>query len=608
MSSQEREATPTYDVRHLRLLLTEYKNVVMGLRVLSKKLFNRSDAGAPRLALQLRSLQERLSVNQKVIFQLEVNDAYLERLAANLEADAESAEEITEFWGRLNRIRQLLSALGSWTEKAQGRDPYPTATPTIEENGWERQLNRQLLAYEVILGRTMMQSAPLRHNLDIISKCNLRCLTCHQSTSQDFISFDIADAPMEVLLPAIHLADEVNITGVGETLLSRAAGAIVGAYKQAGAYVILQTNGTVSARLSALAPIVDALWLSLDGGTAESYNLIRRWGNYKKLITFLGQLPIEARRKVSLNFVVCKQNITTAEACLKMAVELNFGQVHFQEMTAYLPWHDRMQIDDEERRYFFENFPRWEAEAAEGGVYARCNLTAPSTFPVGARSRLVGMTTQGIDDFTNVPLPKGAATLDPVAISAELDSYKDTKVPASIAEIEQIMPDVEPEVVTAPPQDICGDRYEFYDALVEAQSELSQQMAAGVQLSIPHCLAAFSHLVLNNDGTTRACCSVQASMASVYEQRFAEVWNSAAYQEMRHHHARHVAAQAQCADCRDPMRFFHLIEILKTLKEDGIDLSLVQKPGDFPLPGSMAEHPLVRELGSGLLQPIRKAS
>jgi hypothetical protein len=48
----------------------------------------------------------------------------------------------------------------------------------------------------------------------------------------------------------------------------------------------------------------------------------------------------------------------------------------------------------------------------------------------------------------------------------------------------------------------------------------------------------------------------------------------------------------------DPHRFYHLLPLLKILKDDGVDVSKIAKPDDFPLPTSIANDPLIRELGS----------
>jgi hypothetical protein len=81
----------------------------------------------------------------------------------------------------------------------------------------------------------MLQAAPVRHNLDLISKCIFAALPAIKVALETRCPSILPTRALEILLPAIHLAKEVNITGTGETLLSRAIATVVAGYKQAGA-------------------------------------------------------------------------------------------------------------------------------------------------------------------------------------------------------------------------------------------------------------------------------------------------------------------------------------------------------------------------------------
>ena len=54
-------------------------------------------------------------------------------------------------------------------------------------------------------------------------------------------------------------------------------------------------------------------------------------------------------------------------------------------------------------------------------------------------------------------------------------------------------------------------------------------------------------------------------------------------------------------DCRDPVRFHFILEVLDRLVVNGIDISLTRKPKDFPIPAHLADHPYILELGSNAL-------
>jgi MoaA/NifB/PqqE/SkfB family radical SAM enzyme len=559
--------------------------VLIGLKVQSKRLA-REDTLQLQIARNVRRLLQQVYPYRRAIFLLEVADLPLRALIATLNTDPAASAEMIAFSTGLDRAYRLVASLGRHLDRRKTPASRSPIAPDSAPDPEARRQNRALLAYEAVLGRTRLQSVPLRHNVETNLLCNLRCLTCHQSASQDWLYVDIADAPLETLEPALRLAEEVNVSSAGETLLSRGAPVLVAAYRQAGVHVHLQTNGTMTERLAALAPDANTIWLSFDGGTAESYNTVRRGGNFDKLTRALADLPAEQRRKICLNFVVCKQNIFTAEACLKLAVQLQLGQVHFQEMTGFLPWHDQMLIDDAERQYFLDNFPYWRIEAERGGVETRCNLVAPTT-SVDWRRRLSDRRTDSIAALARVQLSKPPPTANLDRINAELE------------ELELIIPTAVIDAVPEGKKDIhrqsCSTVDELNEAVTAARQELEYRGGYG---QIPHCLATYSVLLLNYDGSSKSCCNVQSSLSSIHEDRFSDVWNSPASQELRRHHAAPSAPREQCVGCVDPHRFYHLLPLLKMLKDDGVDVSKIAKPDDFPLPTSIANDPLIRELGS----------
>lgn len=108
-------------------------------------------------------------------------------------------------------------------------------------------------------------------------------------------------------------------------------------------------------------------------------------------------------------------------------------------------------------------------------------------------------------------------------------------------------------------------------------------------------------LIVNGDGTTRSCCKVQNRLSSISQDKFQNIWNAETYRELRAAHAKRIAPRAACRNCRDPVRFHFLTKILRTLENHHIDISLIRKPEDFPVPATYAEDPLVKKLGSNAI-------
>lgn len=550
------------------------------------------DPLAAKIADQLGTLRKWLDLDEESLWPFEATDAGISVLIDEVGYGSVISEEIASATKYIDTIRGLLSALSHIVERSS---PKGSDVPGVvaDENYSARNLNRKLLAYEVVNGRTRLRSAPLRHVVHTTTRCNLRCLTCFQSASQDFVHYDIADIPRSALKPAVRLVQQVMVAGTGEPLLSRSASAIIAEYKQAGAYVEVITNGTTLPRESNLLSVIDVLLLSFDGGTDTSYNALRRRGNFERLVAKIADLPSDQKKKICLNFVVSKQNIYTAEDCLKLAVKLQLGQVHFQEMTGYLPWHDRMLIGDAERAWFFCHFPHWAAAAEQSDVRALCHLVPPTKALCEQPKDSETLTIASIAAVADVPVAKMPARMHLAEISSAMQALLSAEVPVILTRLSKAVRKLRPGQL--PP---LVDQIEPSQALASEQTALSFLIQNGIA-RLPHCLSTYAHLLINEDGTTRSCCKVQSRLASISTNSFDEIRNSPSNVELRRAHAMQIAPRRECVGCRDPLRFHFLAELLGELKADGVDISRIRKSNDFPVPASMADHPLIKELGSG---------
>ena len=577
-----------------RNFLAELNGVLRGLTTLREQLVNWKNPAAGTLAEQLAALDESISLQQEAIWPFEATDVGLFGLLDKLGHAALEPEEMVTATNYVDRLRVLLSMLSRMVEQSLLRpnrnEMMTKVAPKAKAEA--RQLNRKLLAYELVNGRRYLQSAPLRHVLHTTTRCNLRCLTCFQSASQDFVHHDLADTSREALQPALPLAQQVMVAGTGEPLLSRSAGALIAEYKEAGVDVEVITNGTTLGLQPNLISAIDVLLLSFDGGTAMSYNAIRRHGNFETLVAKIAGLPVEQRKKIRLNFVVTRQNIYTARDCVRLAMRLQLGCVYFQEMTAYLPWHDRMLISDLERRWFFQHFPDWAASAEGEGVEVVCHLVQPSSADFVPTEEVAGSTINSIAAVADVPMAPAPARISLQEIQHALEALVLIEVPLILRLLARVTRD--------PPREhlpLAGNKIEPPEALAKEQATLAFLMHHRLA-KLPHCLSTYAHILINEDGTTRSCCKVQSRLASITKLSFDEIRNSPSNVILRAGHAAGVAPRKECVGCRDPLRFHFLPQLLEELKADGVDLRKIGKPKDFPIPASLAGHPLVQELGS----------
>jgi uncharacterized radical SAM superfamily Fe-S cluster-containing enzyme len=588
-------------VKAFRTLITELDSVITGMTTLAARCERLVDPAASDISRKLGVLSRRIGLDQGALWRDETHDARIAGLVSQLNIEALGPKALKPICAFIDRLRSMLSILSHITEIASEREAYDPGDLTVDDNLRAKTLNRRLLAYEAVNGRTRLRSAPLRHVVHTTTRCNLRCLTCFQSTFQDAVHHDLADAPFRAMEPAIRVAEQVMVAGTGEPLLSRSAPFLIEQYKRAGVYVEVITNGTTLSRTSRMLAAVDVVLLSFDGGTKESYDAVRRGGTFTKLVSRLGELTPSERKKICLNFVVAKQNVYTSRDCLKLAAELGLGQVHFQEMTAYLPWHDRMSIDDTDRDWFFDHFPEWAREARLAGVEAVCQLVPPSgvrpianahdpeTLPEALPEALMERSLAAIKD---VPVAGIPPRTDLAAIERTLDDIACEELPDMLVALARAL-----KTTTVQPRPAAKFGMALGRALLEERAALGPLIEAGKAM-MPHCLSIYAHILVNEDGTTRSCCKVQSRLASIVADDFNEVRNSEPNVKLRESHAIQSAPRAECIGCRDPLRFHFLVELLTELKKDGADISRIRKSSDFAVPASMAGHPLVLELGS----------
>ncbi len=419
-------------LRTLRMILAEYDIVATGIKTLIQRLLACPSELNDLLQGQLRLLESSYRLDREAMWRLQVSDANLLQLIAELNRRSRGADPLATLSQCLARIKRLLTPMSIALEDLPERDHTVPQAIAVGDQSKAKRDNLELLAYELAFGRTRLQSAPLRHVLDVTSRCNFRCLTCHQSETQDVVHYDLAETQLDAVTSVFPQALQIFVAGMGEPLLSRSAFPLAAKAKESGSFVELITNGSTLGRANTLLSVVDMLMVSFDGGTPESFDAIRRNGSFERVRGGVMEFEPALRRKVCFNVVVCKQNVYSMGECVDLAIAMGIGHVHFQEMGGYLPWHDRMLLGDAERAWFFEQLNGWIATAGQAGVSVICNLVRgprmPSTAgPVERRQ----FTLQSLAAVADTPVAAMPRRVDLPALATELDSFLSEEVPAA---------------------------------------------------------------------------------------------------------------------------------------------------------------------------------
>ncbi|MCH6258441.1 radical SAM protein [Puniceicoccaceae bacterium K14] len=155
---------------------------------------------------------------------------------------------------------------------------------------------------------------------------------------------DIAQICMDRLEAPLKLAERVDITGVGEPLLSKTFWSFIKTHKkQPGQYIRLNSNGLLLTEENA--PIIansaaSEISISFDASQTTTYKKIRG-GNFERAKQGVKAL-VEARNRVPdskldiyINMTLMKENVSELEGLVRIGKELGVDRVVAYQLFSF---------------------------------------------------------------------------------------------------------------------------------------------------------------------------------------------------------------------------------------------------------------------------------
>ena len=251
-------------------------------------------------------------------------------------ADGEAG---TAFWNSAAAQAIRRSVLdGSFTWCSRMHCPHITAERLPKRDALTDAELRQVVADRT----TVVAKGPRRVLLNYDRSCNLACPSCRRerivADRDERVRLDeVAD---RVVLPLLADARVVKATGSGDPFASAHFRRLLTKLDRKSHPMLrlqLQTNGLLCderawAELD-LDGRVDALWVSVDAARAETYGVIRRFGDWRRLRANLDFMAgLRARGGVGdwrLDFVVQAGNYQEMPAAAELARTLGADGIHF---------------------------------------------------------------------------------------------------------------------------------------------------------------------------------------------------------------------------------------------------------------------------------------
>ncbi|NIO22163.1 MAG: radical SAM protein [Candidatus Aenigmarchaeota archaeon] len=172
-------------------------------------------------------------------------------------------------------------------------------------------------------------------------RCNLDCITCSRDIRSRTIK-DMTFNEFKEIVDQFPYLIKIAIQGVGEPTLNRDLVNMISYAKGKGIYVYLNTNATLltpsfSKRL--ISSGIDLIRLSMDGGTPEIYEKIRRGasfqefcGNVKEFMKIRGENRIP---EVWIWLVLNRFNVNDLKKAVEMTSKLNIKKMIIQKMHTW---------------------------------------------------------------------------------------------------------------------------------------------------------------------------------------------------------------------------------------------------------------------------------
>lgn len=177
--------------------------------------------------------------------------------------------------------------------------------------------------------------------IELTNRCNLRCPTCfsHQDNRE---KRDMTFNDFKKFLDENHmLIDSLSLYNYGEPLLNKDLPLMIAyAKKKRVSYIKIATNGmklTPSKSEKLIKSGLDYLSISLDGATKESYEIFRKGGKFKQVVTNIAHLvktrnAMKSLLKIEIQFIIMQHNEHEISDIEKLAKNLQVDRLRLKTL------------------------------------------------------------------------------------------------------------------------------------------------------------------------------------------------------------------------------------------------------------------------------------
>jgi len=180
--------------------------------------------------------------------------------------------------------------------------------------------------------------------IEVTNRCNSLCETCPLTFDPQETEHYLTFNEFTGLVDQFPRLERAVLHGIGEPLLNRDLGRMIGYLKDRAVQVVFNTNGILlNARRQAelIASGLDELRVSCDGASPETYARLRGVNVLPKVLANVGQMMATRARlgarqpRVSLYFTGVRDNIDELPDVIEHAGRLGVDEVHLTRMVFF---------------------------------------------------------------------------------------------------------------------------------------------------------------------------------------------------------------------------------------------------------------------------------
>ncbi len=181
---------------------------------------------------------------------------------------------------------------------------------------------------------------PTELQIEVTSRCNLTCSACLRTHTDLAADADLSLADYREIVVGLPRLERVTFQLNGEPLLNEAVYSMITEARAAGAWTVLNSNGTLldlRRRTAIIASGLDELRISLDGANRETVAAIAGADVFNKVIRGLravvAQRPDPQTPRLSLWMIADRRTFAELPELVRLAADIGVDEVYVQRMV-----------------------------------------------------------------------------------------------------------------------------------------------------------------------------------------------------------------------------------------------------------------------------------